>query len=83
MLTKCKCGREFLSEADPYIVIPWPDKEMEFRCTKCFKQQTVQEIIIWLEDIKKLGNATTKEAMHYELDAVINMAKKKYLEDEE
>ena len=37
MLEKCnKCGKEFLTEADPYVVIPW---EGELNCGCFFKKQ--------------------------------------------
>jgi len=35
MLKVCRCGKEFITEADPYVVIPWSHKDVEFNCG-CF-----------------------------------------------
>ena len=45
MLKKCECGKEFLTEADPHIVLPYPHKELGFNCGCYFKKQTIRKIL--------------------------------------
>lgn len=47
MLEKCnKCGKEFLTEADPYVVLPF-GKPYELNCGCFFKgRENTQQMII-------------------------------------
>ena len=39
MLIECKCGKEFLTEADAYVVLPLLEVGAEFNCGCHFKKE--------------------------------------------
>ena len=86
VLVTCRCGKDFITEADPYMVIPHVDKEIELNCG-CYifpqKDMSTRALIISLasdtlrivEMGKEAAGAKVTGDLKTELSAIVSRAK--------